>query len=71
MNFLVTWLPNQLQAVLEDMNEAYRSAGGDDAALGSECAEIMDRATRQRDTLKKEVEKYCRERGVVGDGLKA
>ena len=68
---IVTWLPNQLQAVLDEMAEVYRSVGGDAAALGSECAEIMDRATRQRDTLRKEVEKYCRERGVVGHGLSA
>ena len=68
---IVTWLPNQLQAVLEEMAEAYRSAGGDGAALGPELDEIMDRASRQRDTLRKEVEKYCRERGVVGTGLPA
>ncbi|KAI0399554.1 indoleamine 2,3-dioxygenase-like protein [Xylaria palmicola] len=63
---IVTWLPNQLQAVMEEMVEVYGRVGGGDgpADLGAGCREVMDRVHRQRDTLRKEVDKYCRERGV-------
>lgn len=67
---IVTWLPNQLQAVMEEMVEVYESVGGGGGGgaggLGTACEDIMDLVYRQRDTLKKEVEKYCRERGVGG-----
>lgn len=43
---VVTWLPNQLDAVLADMA-------------------AVDAAARQRETLSKEVDKYCAERGVA------
>lgn len=62
---IVTWLPNQLQAVLEEMAEVYESVGGASGGLGPVCGDVMDLVYRQRDTLKKEVEKYCAERGVV------
>lgn len=62
---IVTWLPNQLEAVLDEMVAVYErvgpAAGWD---LGDECRDIMDLVTRQRETLKKEVDKYCAERGV-------
>ncbi|KAI1176618.1 indoleamine 2,3-dioxygenase-like protein [Nemania sp. FL0916] len=63
---IVTWLPNQLQAVMEEMVEIYGSVGGQSGPmdLGAECRDIMDLVTRQRDTLRKEVDKYCQERGV-------
>lgn len=57
---IVTWLPNQLQAVLEEMVSLYGSFGD----LGDECRDIMDLVHRQKDTLAKEVKKYCEERGV-------
>lgn len=57
---IVTWLPNQLKAVLEEMEQFSAEAGG----LGDECENIMDLVVRQKDTLRKEVEKYCEERGV-------
>ncbi|KAI0134485.1 hypothetical protein BJ170DRAFT_574583 [Xylariales sp. AK1849] len=63
---IVTWLPNQLQAVLEDMVEVYDKAGGETGELGAECRDIMDLVQRQRDGLRKEVRKYCAERGVDG-----
>lgn len=64
---IVTWLPNQLQAVLEEMAEVHGSVGGRTGAPGDAvCEDIMDQVYRQRDTLKKEVEKYCQERGVSG-----
>ncbi|KAM0281571.1 hypothetical protein ACHAQH_003440 [Verticillium albo-atrum] len=63
---IVTWLPNQLQAVLAEMNNLYAELGGreGEAALGEELADVMDLVERQKDTLQKEVDKYCAERGV-------
>lgn len=60
---IVTWLPNQLSAVLTEMDGLYAGwAGG----MGEECQEIMDLVRRQRESLAKEVMKYCEERGVKG-----
>ncbi|KAI2630072.1 indoleamine 2,3-dioxygenase-like protein [Xylaria nigripes] len=66
---IVTWLPNQLQAVLEEMVEIYNSVGGSSGPekLDERCQDIMDLVHRQRETLRKEVEKYCEERGVKTD----
>ncbi|KAI1434287.1 indoleamine 2,3-dioxygenase-like protein [Xylaria sp. CBS 124048] len=60
---IVTWLPNQLQAVMEEMVEIYESVGAQ-GGLDEQCRDIMDLVHRQRDTLRKEVGKYCQERGV-------
>ncbi|KAM7194777.1 indoleamine 2,3-dioxygenase [Naviculisporaceae sp. PSN 640] len=62
---IVTWLPNQLQAVLDEMARLYSdlSKKGD---LGEECKDINDLIERQRETLRKEVAKFCEERGVSG-----
>jgi len=60
---IVTWLPNQLQAVLDEMAKVYDEVS-DKGDLGEECRDIMDLVGRQRETLRKEVEKYCAERGV-------
>lgn len=63
---IVTWLPNQLEAVLEEMVNVYeKTKVQHDNGLGKTADEVMDMALRQRDTLRKEVEKYCQERGVV------
>lgn len=59
---IVTWLPNQLTAVLNDMKNIADKVG--EAGLGAECADIMDLVRRQEVTLRKEVAKYCEERGV-------
>jgi len=63
---IVTWLPNQLGAVLEEMvalhGDITQSPGL--GHLGRECQEVMDLVYRQRETLTKEVERYCAERGV-------
>jgi len=67
---IVTWLPNQLRAVLEEMAGIYEQVGGREA-LGEECADIMDLVMRQKDTLDKEVRKYCEERGVQQGGAAA
>ncbi|PHH68458.1 hypothetical protein CDD80_7496 [Ophiocordyceps camponoti-rufipedis] len=61
---IVTWLPNQLEAVLEEMAQLYASSDG----LGRTCDDIMEAAMRQRETLRKEVDKYCAERGVGREG---
>lgn len=69
---IVTWLPNQLQAVIEEMVEIYGAVGGGvgggPSDLGAKCRDIMDLVVRQRDTLRKEVDKYCQERGVAKSG---
>ena len=57
---IVTWLPNQLIAVLDEMTRVWEGAG---EAL-EDCRDLMDRATIQRNTLMKEVDKYCQERGA-------
>ena len=61
---IVTWLPNQLFAVLEDMVTINKIGQADGKGLGKKCEDVMDAALRQRDTLHKEVDKYCAERGV-------
>lgn len=54
------WLPNQLGAVLAQMSETSefcKSVNG--------VSDIMEIANQQRETLDKEVAKYCGERGVA------
>jgi indoleamine 2,3-dioxygenase len=58
---IVTWLPNQLTAVLDAMSQVWKQSNG---GLGRVCEEVMEVAEAQRETLKKEVEKYCQERMV-------
>jgi len=57
----VTWLPNQLQAVMAAMVDVWEGSG---RALGKTCREVMEGLYVQRETLMKEVEKYCNERNV-------
>ncbi|TKX21258.1 indoleamine 2,3-dioxygenase-3 [Elsinoe australis] len=57
---IVTWLPNQLQAVLANMADAYAHCKD---VKGT--ADIMDVVRSQQVTLSKEVAKYCSERGVA------
>ncbi|KAH8687429.1 indoleamine 2,3-dioxygenase gamma type [Tricladium varicosporioides] len=58
---IVTWLPNQLQAVMQSMVDVWEGSG---KRLGMDCEEVMERLYVQRETLRKEVEKYCQERKV-------
>lgn len=60
---IVTWLPNQLEAVLEEMANVYEDTKGEDG-LGRTAEDVMEAALRQRNTLRKEVDRYCTERGV-------
>lgn len=61
---IVTWLPNQLFAVLEEMVQTNKTGEADGKGLGKVADEVMEGALRQRDTLRKEFNKYCEERGV-------
>ncbi|KAK0638738.1 hypothetical protein B0T16DRAFT_421708 [Cercophora newfieldiana] len=61
---IVTWLPNQLQAVLDEMVRLYEGFGGDEGGMGEEVKGIMELVRRQQETLRKEVGKFCEERGV-------
>ncbi|KAH9233694.1 hypothetical protein K456DRAFT_53186 [Colletotrichum gloeosporioides 23] len=63
---IVTWLPNQLEAVLSEMENLYTELGGREGEwdLGEEMRDVMDLVSRQKETLRKEVSKYCAERGV-------
>lgn len=58
---IVTWLPNQLMAVMDEMLSVWE--GGDKDLDG--CEDLMERTIVQRETLKKEVDKYSKERGVA------
>nr|CDP25072.1 Putative protein of unknown function [Podospora anserina S mat+] len=60
---IVTWLPNQLGAVLAEMEKIYGEGGGR-GKLGEEIEGIMDLVGRQREMLEKEVRKFCEDRGV-------
>jgi indoleamine 2,3-dioxygenase len=57
---IVTWLPNQLTAVLTQMAETFEHCKTVKGA-----SDIMEAANHQREMLRKEVEKYCGERGVA------
>lgn len=61
---IVTWLPNQLSAVLLDMRTIGDKVG--EEKLGEKVNDILEKAARQEETLKKEVARYCEERGVQG-----
>ncbi|KAK4031789.1 indoleamine 2,3-dioxygenase gamma type, partial [Parachaetomium inaequale] len=61
---IVTWLPNQLAAVMDEMVRVYEAVGG---GLGEDVEGIMDLVGRQREMLRKEVRKFCEERGVEAD----
>jgi indoleamine 2,3-dioxygenase len=58
---VVTWLPNQLQAVLTQMIAVATHCATEDARA----TDIMDVVRAQQNTLAKEVAKYCSERGVA------
>jgi indoleamine 2,3-dioxygenase len=59
---IVTWLPNQLAAVLEAMSGVWEVWKNKGELRG--CGKVMDTVYVQRETLKKEVRKYCQERGI-------
>ena len=67
---IVTWLPNQLLAVMDLMEEVFEGSGLAklvEEGVGPEVKvvkEIMDNVVLQKDKLDKEVKRYCSERGV-------
>ncbi|KAJ4418367.1 hypothetical protein N0V82_005648 [Gnomoniopsis sp. IMI 355080] len=61
---IITWLPNQLIAVLRDMKNIASLIG--EERLSESERDIMDLVRRQEETLKKEVAKYCEEREGKG-----
>ncbi|KAK5992399.1 Indoleamine 2,3-dioxygenase 1-like protein [Cladobotryum mycophilum] len=63
---IVTWLPNQLGAVLAEMEDVYEKTKiHHDNGLGKVADDVMDHAMRQKETLRKEVDKFATERGVT------
>ncbi|KAF2180952.1 hypothetical protein K469DRAFT_729618 [Zopfia rhizophila CBS 207.26] len=57
---IVTWLPNQLQAVMTQMMEVSRHCRSVNGV-----SDIVDTVQHQQGTLAKEVIKYCGERGMT------
>lgn len=63
----MTWLPNQLGAVLGEMTRIWTEVGNEGEGMGDQkehVKDVMEAVIRQKDQLEKEVEKYCKERGV-------
>jgi indoleamine 2,3-dioxygenase len=61
---IVTWLPNQLSAVMDLMLDVYQTSSFDDEDDIKGLSEMMENVKDQRDKLDKEVQKWCQERGV-------
>ncbi|KAI1620400.1 indoleamine 2,3-dioxygenase [Exophiala viscosa] len=69
---IVTWLPNQLFAVMDLMDSVYKESGlkgviEEGKVESSEIKvvkDLMENVVSQRDKLDKEVKKYCAERGA-------
>jgi indoleamine 2,3-dioxygenase len=61
---IVTWLPNQLFAVMDLMLEAYHQSRLQESDKSRGLEEMMDNVKDQRIKLEKEVQKWCREKGV-------
>lgn len=63
---IVTWLPNQLIAVMDAMTEVGDMWGDKlEGRAKGEVVEMMELVERQREGLRKEVEKWCADRGVA------
>ena len=63
---IVTWLPNQLLAVMDLMCEVWNGIDlSEKDGLGKNVFEMMGSVQDQRVKLGKEVEKWCQERGVA------
>ncbi len=61
----MTWLPNQLFAVMDLMSAVwFEIADEDKKGVAKFVFEMMANVEDQRDKLRKEVEKWCQERGV-------
>lgn len=61
----MTWLPNQLFAVMDLMSTIWNGITDDDkAAQPKFISEMMTNVDDQRIKLSREVERWCQERGV-------
>ena len=59
----MTWLPNQLFAVMELMREVWESITVEERdAQGKTVNEMMDNVYESYDKLQKEVQRWCQER---------
>lgn len=63
---IVTWLPNQLMAVMDLMEDVYKQSGLEEKAGDGMkfTRDLMANVMEQRAKLDKEVKKYCEDRGV-------
>jgi indoleamine 2,3-dioxygenase len=62
---IVTWLPNQLFAVMDLMCEVWHGFGADGQARAAQGVhDMMEGVQEQREKLDREVKRWCRERGV-------
>jgi indoleamine 2,3-dioxygenase len=63
---IVTWLPNQLFAVMDLMRNVWQNLSeGERADAGKKVNEMMENVEDVREKLDKEVERWCQERGVA------
>lgn len=63
---IVTWLPNQLFAVMDLMSTVWKGLSESErAGAGKQVIEMMENVEDQREKLDKEVERWCQERGEV------
>ena len=61
---IVTWLPNQLQAVMKLMTSTWEGISVEQrAGVSKDVVEMMENVVDQRDKLQKEVDRWCQERG--------
>jgi len=62
---IVTWLPNQIFAVLELMRTVWNGVDENDQHKQPQyVVEMMENVDNQQEKLRKEVECWCQERGV-------
>ena len=62
---IVTWLPNQLFAVMDLMRNVWSGLSEEErAAAGKKVNEMMENVEDANEKLDKEVERWCQERGV-------
>lgn len=62
---IVTWLPNQLFAVMDLMTSVWDGISEQDKrGVTPYVVEMMENVTEKRDQLQKEVDRWCSERGV-------
>jgi indoleamine 2,3-dioxygenase len=61
---IITWLPNQLFAVMDLMWSVWQGLSKSERAdAGKKVNEMMDNVEECREKLDKEVERWCQERG--------